>query len=156
MVTCLRADIKLHFCRLLNSQTGRDGEPDMKYISSKIDEKLKEVPGMQIYITQGYICLNTDGNIDNLQRGGSDYTASIIGAAIKAEEIQIWTDIDGIHNNDPRLVDNTRPVRHLHFEEAAELAYFGAKILHPTCIQPAKRGIGTSLNTMGRALPGLS
>ena len=93
-------------------------------------------PGAEIYITQGYICRNAYGEIDNLQRGGSDYTASLIGAAINASEIQIWTDIDGMHNNDPRIVDKTAPVRHLHFEEAAELAYFGAKILHPTCIQP--------------------
>ena len=95
-------------------------------------------PGYQIYITQGFICRNAYGEVDNLQRGGSDYTACLIGAAIKSEEIQIWTDIDGMHNNDPRIVDKTAPVRHLHFEEAAELAYFGAKILHPTCIQPAK------------------
>ncbi len=159
MVTCYLQEqgIKTALLPALEfMKTGRDGEPDMKYISNKIDEKLKEVPGMQIYITQGYICLNTDGNIDNLQRGGSDYTASIIGAAIKAEEIQIWTDIDGIHNNDPRLVDNTRPVRHLHFEEAAELAYFGAKILHPTCIQPAKAANipVRLLNTMEPSAPG--
>ena len=94
-------------------------------------------PDAEIYITQGFICRNAYGEVDNLQRGGSDYTASLIGAAVKASEIQIWTDIDGMHNNDPRIVDKTSPVRHLHFEEAAELAYFGAKILHPTCIQPA-------------------
>jgi aspartate kinase len=91
-----------------------------------------------IYITQGYICRNFYGEIDNLQRGGSDYSASLIGAAIKSEEIQIWTDIDGMHNNDPRFVEGTKPVPYLHFEVAAELAYFGAKILHPTCILPAK------------------
>lgn len=115
-----------------------DAEPEMNFIQKNINILLDKTPGMQIYIAQGFICLNEAGDIDNLQRGGSDYTASIIGAAIKAEEIQIWTDIDGMHNNDPRVVDNTSPVRHLHFEEAAELAYFGAKILHPTCIQPAK------------------
>lgn len=115
-----------------------DAEPEMNFIQKNINILLDKIPGMQIYIAQGFICLNAAGEIDNLQRGGSDYTASIIGAAIKAEEIQIWTDIDGMHNNDPRVVDNTSPVRHLHFEEAAELAYFGAKILHPTCIQPAK------------------
>jgi aspartate kinase len=115
-----------------------DAEPEMNFIQKNINILLDKTPGMQIYIAQGFICLNAAGDIDNLQRGGSDYTASIIGAAIKAEEIQIWTDIDGMHNNDPRVVDNTSPVRHLHFEEAAELAYFGAKILHPTCIQPAK------------------
>lgn len=115
-----------------------DAEPEMNFIQKNINILLDKIPGMHIYIAQGFICLNAAGEIDNLQRGGSDYTASIIGAAIKAEEIQIWTDIDGMHNNDPRVVDNTSPVRHLHFEEAAELAYFGAKILHPTCIQPAK------------------
>ena len=111
---------------------------------------------MQIYITQGFICRNAQGDIDNLQRGGSDYTASILGAAIKADEIQIWTDIDGMHNNDPRVVDKTQPVRHLHFEEAAELAYFGAKILHPTCIQPAKAANipVRLLNTMEPSAPG--
>ena len=103
-----------------------------------------------VYITQGFICRNAYGEIDNLQRGGSDYTASLVGAAIGAEEIQIWTDIDGMHNNDPRVVDHTEPVHQLHFEEAAELAYFGAKILHPTCVQPAKyAGIPVRLlNTM--------
>ena len=104
----------------------------------------------QVFITQGFICRNAYGEIDNLQRGGSDYTASLVGAAIGAEEIQIWTDIDGMHNNDPRVVDHTEPVHQLHFEEAAELAYFGAKILHPTCVQPAKyAGIPVRLlNTM--------
>ena len=94
--------------------------------------------------------------MDNLQRGGSDYSASLIGAAVNASEIQIWTDIDGIHNNDPRIVDKTSPVRQLHFEEAAELAYFGAKILHPTCIQPAKfANIPVRLlNTMEPTAPG--
>ena len=111
---------------------------------------------MEIYITQGFICRNAYGEIDNLQRGGSDYTASLIGAAVKASEIQIWTDIDGMHNNDPRIVDKTAPVRQLHFEEAAELAYFGAKILHPTCIQPAKyANIPVRLlNTMDPDAPG--
>jgi len=99
---------------------------------------LEKNPNADLYITQGFICRNAHGEIDNLQRGGSDYTASLIGAAINAEEIQIWTDIDGMHNNDPRFVENTSPVRNLHFDEAAELAYFGAKILHPTCILPAK------------------
>ena len=94
--------------------------------------------GFDIYITQGYICRNSFGEVDNLQRGGSDYTASLIGAALLADEIQIWTDIDGMHNNDPRFVDNTKPVSELSFDEAAELAYFGAKILHPTCVLPAK------------------
>ncbi len=110
----------------------------------------------EIYITQGYICRNAYGEIDNLQRGGSDYSASLIGAAIDSEEIQIWTDIDGMHNNDPRFVEGTAPVRNLHFEEAAELAYFGAKILHPTCILPAKlNNIPVRLlNTMEPEAPG--
>ena len=137
-------------------KTDTDAEPDMNYIAKNAAKALNAVPGMQIYITQGFICRNANGDIDNLQRGGSDYTASILGAAIKADEIQIWTDIDGMHNNDPRVVDNTQPVRHLHFEEAAELAYFGAKILHPTCIQPAKAAnIPVSLlNTMEPTAPG--
>lgn len=118
--------------------TNKDKEPDELQISKRLNEILKKEPDYNIYITQGFICRNADGYIDNLQRGGSDYTASLIGAAIKAEEIQIWTDIDGMHNNDPRFVEGTKPVDQLNFEEAAELAYFGAKILHPTCILPAK------------------
>jgi aspartate kinase len=131
-------------------RTDKNAEPDPTYIKSKLSAILKDNEGCQVYITQGFICRNAYGEIDNLQRGGSDYTASLIGAAIKAEEIQIWTDIDGMHNNDPRVVDKTQPVHQLHFEEAAELAYFGAKILHPTCIQPAKyAGIPVRLlNTM--------
>ena len=118
--------------------TNKDKEPDELQISKRLNEILKKEPDYNIYITQGFICRNADGYIDNLQRGGSDYTASLIGAAIKAEEIQIWTDIDGMHNNDPRFVEGTKPVDQLNFEEAAELAYFGAKILHPTCILLAK------------------
>ena len=131
-------------------RTDKNGEPDTQYIKNKVTALLEKEQGMQIYITQGFICRNAYGEIDNLQRGGSDYTASLVGAAINAEEIQIWTDIDGMHNNDPRIVDKTEAVRQLHFEEAAELAYFGAKILHPTCIQPAKyAGIPVRLlNTM--------
>ncbi len=116
----------------------KNAEPDTAYIAENLELQLKAQPDKMIYITQGYICRNFYGEIDNLQRGGSDYSASLIGAAIKAEEIQIWTDIDGMHNNDPRFVEGTTPVPFLHFEEAAELAYFGAKILHPTCILPAK------------------
>ncbi len=118
--------------------TDKNSEPDTVYIKKKLSILLEENKGYQIYITQGFICRNAYGEIDNLQRGGSDYTASLIGAAISAEEIQIWTDIDGMHNNDPRIVEKTEAVRQLNFEEAAELAYFGAKILHPTCVQPAK------------------
>ena len=131
-------------------RTDKNAEPDPRYIKEKLSEILEQNPGQQVYLTQGFICRNAYGEIDNLQRGGSDYTASLIGAAINAEEIQIWTDIDGMHNNDPPVVDGTSPVHQLHFEEAAELAYFGAKILHPTCIQPAKyAGIPVKLlNTM--------
>ncbi len=137
-------------------RSDKNSEPDFNYIKEKAVAALKENPGYEIYITQGYICRNAYGEIDNLQRGGSDYTACLIGAAIEAEEIQIWTDIDGMHNNDPRVVKNTVPVRQLHFEEAAELAYFGAKILHPTCIQPAKfAGVPVRLlNTMDPQAPG--
>lgn len=116
----------------------KNSEPDTAFIAENLEKQLKAQPDRMVYITQGYICRNFYGEIDNLQRGGSDYSASLIGAALKAEEIQIWTDIDGMHNNDPRQVEGTKPVPFLHFEEAAELAYFGAKILHPTCILPAK------------------
>lgn len=131
-------------------RTDKNAEPDPAYIKEKLTAIMKENEGCQLYITQGFICRNAYGEIDNLQRGGSDYTASLIGAALPADEIQIWTDIDGMHNNDPRVVDRTEAVRQLNFEEAAELAYFGAKILHPTCIQPAKyAGIPVRLkNTM--------
>lgn len=131
-------------------RTDKNAEPDPVYIKEKLSVVMAEHPGQQIYITQGFICRNAYGEIDNLQRGGSDYTASLVGAALPADEIQIWTDIDGMHNNDPRVVDKTEAVRQLNFEEAAELAYFGAKILHPTCIQPAKyAGIPVRLkNTM--------
>ena len=116
----------------------KNSEPDTAYIAENLEKQLQAQPDKMIYITQGYICRNFYGEIDNLQRGGSDYSASLVGAALKADEIQIWTDIDGMHNNDPRFVEGTKPVPYLHFEEAAELAYFGAKILHPTCILPAK------------------
>jgi len=131
-------------------RTDKNAEPDPSYIREKLSAIMTDNEGRQVYITQGFICRNAYGEIDNLQRGGSDYTASLIGAALNAEEIQIWTDIDGMHNNDPRVVDKTQPVHQLQFEEAAELAYFGAKILHPTCIQPAKyAGIPVRLlNTM--------
>ena len=133
-----------------------NAEPDMEYIEKHINKFIDVDSDIQIYITQGFICKNAQGKTDNLQRGGSDYTASIVGAAVQAEEIQIWTDIDGMHNNDPRIVHKTQPVRHLLFDEAAELAYFGAKILHPTCVQPAKAaGIPVRLlNTMQPDAPG--
>lgn len=132
------------------------GEPDMKHIATRLRRLLELEPDADIFLTQGYICRNDHGGIDNLKRGGSDYTASIIGAVIEADEIQIWTDIDGMHNNDPRVVDHTEAIPQLNFEEAAELAYFGAKILHPTCVQPAKfAGIPVRLkNTMEPEAPG--
>jgi aspartate kinase len=125
-------------------------EPMMNYIEEHLTKELNKYPNANLFITQGYICRNSFGEIDNLKRGGSDYTASIIGAAILAKEVQIWTDIDGMHNNDPRIVEKTHPIHELSFDEAAELAYFGAKILHPTCILPAqKRHIPVLLkNTM--------
>ena len=131
-------------------RTNKNSEPDLPYIKEHFAEVMNNNPGKQIYLTQGFICRNAYGEVDNLLRGGSDYTASLIGAALPADEIQIWTDIDGMHNNDPRFVENTKAVRQLNFEEAAELAYFGAKILHPTCVQPAKfAGIPVRLkNTM--------
>lgn len=137
-------------------RTDADREPNQAYIRQHLSELLEDRTGYDLYITQGFICRNSEGEIDNLQRGGSDYTASLVGAAIAATEIQIWTDIDGMHNNDPRYVENTRPVAQLNFEEAAELGYFGAKILHPTCVQPAKfAGIPVKLlNTMDPTAPG--
>lgn len=138
-------------------RTDKNAEPDLPYIRTQLSQMLStKSANTKLFITEGYICRNAFGDIDNLQRGGSDYTASLVGAAIDAEEIQIWTDIDGMHNNDPRVVDKTQPVRRLRFEEAAELAYFGAKILHPTCIQPAQaQGIPVRLlNTMEPSAPG--
>lgn len=119
-------------------RTDHNGEADVDYITLKLTPMLESNPEADLYVTQGFICRNHKGDTDNLQRGGSDLTASLIGAAINAEEIEIWTDIDGMHNNDPRYVDKTEPVAELHFDEAAELAYFGAKILHPSCVMPAK------------------
>lgn len=137
-------------------RTDKNAEPDFSFIKERLSETLEATPGYEIYITQGFICRNAYDEVDNLLRGGSDYTACLIGAAIQSEEIQIWTDIDGMHNNDPRVVEHTEPVRQLFFEEAAELAYFGAKILHPTCIQPAKfAGVPVRLlNTMDPTAPG--
>jgi aspartate kinase len=116
-----------------------DKEPDIPYIKSHLEPILKENEKYDIYITQGYICRNHDGEIENLKRGGSDYTATLIGAALMVEEVQIWTDIDGMHNNDPRVVDKTYPISELSFNEASELAYFGAKILHPSSIWPVQK-----------------
>jgi len=133
-----------------------NGEPDLTFLRQELPRRLAEQAGVQMFITQGYICRNHRGAIDNLQRGGSDYTATLIGAALNADEIQIWTDIDGIHNNDPRVVAHTYPVRRISYREAAELAYFGAKILHPTCVLPAEqRGVPIRLkNTFAPETPG--
>ena len=128
----------------------KNGEPDLQVIKEKLSQLMKANQGYQIYLTQGFICRNAYGEVDNLQRGGSDYTASLVGAVLPAEEIQIWTYIDGMPTNDPRIVEHTEAIRQISFDEAAELAYFGAKILHPTCVQPAKyAGIPVRLkNTM--------
>lgn len=116
-----------------------DNEPIVDFITDHLQPMLDEAQDVNLFITQGFICRNTYGEIDNLRRGGSDYTASLIGAGIKAEEVQIWTDIDGMHNNDPRIVKGTKPIARLSFDEAAELAYFGAKILHPQSVFPAQK-----------------
>jgi len=115
-------------------------DPDDFYIKQNLQRIIDEALPADIYITQGFICLDAYGNIANLQRGGSDYTATIIGAVVEADEVQIWTDIDGMHNNDPRFVENTHAISNLSFDEAAELAYFGAKILHPQTVMPAREG----------------
>lgn len=114
-------------------------EPQLQQIRLKLTDLLKQHSHIKMFITQGYICRNARGEVDNLKRGGSDYTASLVAAAVNADVCEIWTDIDGMHNNDPRIVDKTVPVEQLSFDEAAELAYFGAKILHPTCIWPAQQ-----------------
>jgi aspartate kinase len=119
-------------------RTDNKSEPDLLLIGSLLNPILDKLTHNNYIVTQGYICRNAEGKIDNLQRGGSDYTATIIGAVLEVEEVQIWTDIDGMHNNDPRIVENTTPVRKISYREAAELAYFGAKILHPTCIIPTE------------------
>jgi len=119
-------------------RTDKDGEPDLFYIKENINREINQNPNSNLFITQGFICRNAFGEIDNLKRGGSDYSAALIGAACNASEIQIWTDIDGMHNNDPRYVAHTKPLANLSFDEAAELAYFGAKILHPASVQPCK------------------
>jgi aspartate kinase len=134
----------------------KNNEPDTSYIRDNVHPLLEALPDIDIFITQGYICRNAFGEVDNLQRGGSDYSASLIGAAVGASEIQIWTDIDGMHNNDPRYVENTKSIAELSFDEAAELAYFGAKILHPTSVLPAKLADipVRLLNTMDPKAPG--
>ncbi len=119
-------------------RTDKDGEPDLFYIKENIQREINANPKDTLFITQGFIARNAFGEIDNLKRGGSDYTASLVGVALQAKEIQIWTDIDGMHNNDPRIIENTKSLTNISFEEAAELAYFGAKILHPASVHPAK------------------
>ena len=124
----------LHFMSIDENE-----EPELEKISRRLKPLVDSMNNIEILITQGYICRNHRNEIDNLKRGGSDYTASLIGAAVQAEEVQIWTDIDGMHNNDPRVVKKTVPISHLTFDEASELAYFGAKILHPSTIVPAQK-----------------
>lgn len=137
-------------------RTDEQGDPDLSYIQQELEHLLSDRTGVPYFITQGYICRNAAGEVDNLQRGGSDYSATLIGARLKATEIQIWTDIDGIHNNDPRIVEKTFPLRRVSYREAAELAYFGAKILHPTCVIPAEQaGVPIRLkNTFAPEAPG--
>lgn len=141
----------LHFMSIDENQ-----EPELDKISQRLKALLPSMQQVDVLITQGYICRNHRNEIDNLKRGGSDYTASLIGAAIRAEEVQIWTDIDGMHNNDPRVVKKTLPIAELTFDEASELAYFGAKILHPSTIVPAQKfGVPVRLkNTMDEKAPG--
>ena len=150
-------DIKAVFLPALDFMSiDENHEPELKKISDKLKAILANYPQDRIFVTQGYICKNHRNEVDNLKRGGSDYSASLIGAAINSEVIEIWTDIDGMHNNDPRIVDKTRPIAQLSFDEAAELAYFGAKILHPASIWPAQQyNIPVKLlNTMEPDAPG--
>lgn len=132
------------------------GEPALGEIKTLLTKVLSSIGPKDIYVTQGYICRNEYNQTDNLRRGGSDYTATIIGAVLRAEEIQIWTDIDGVHNNDPRIVQGTKPIEKLSYAEAAELAYFGAKILHPLCVRPAREAEVPIrlLNTLNPNAPG--
>ncbi|HZY82434.1 MAG TPA: aspartate kinase [Cyclobacteriaceae bacterium] len=141
----------LHFMSI-----DENSEPELEKISERLKPILNTLGNVDILVTQGYICRNHKNEIDNLKRGGSDYTASLIGAAIRASEVQIWTDIDGMHNNDPRVVKKTLPIAELTFDEASELAYFGAKILHPSTIVPAQRyGVPVRLkNTMDEKAAG--
>ncbi|MEI9918748.1 MAG: aspartate kinase [Bacteroidota bacterium] len=141
----------LHFMSI-----DENNEPELDKISERLKPLVQTLGNVDILVTQGYICRNNKNEIDNLKRGGSDYTASLIGAAIRASEIQIWTDIDGMHNNDPRIVKKTFPIAELTFDEASELAYFGAKILHPSTIVPAQRfGVPVRLkNTMDEKAEG--
>jgi len=134
----------------------REGQPDIERLGRKLENIMTHNPDIRLFITQGFICSNHEGKLDTLGRGGSDFTASLIGAALGVDEIQIWTDVDGVHNNDPRLVEDTQPIPELSYEEADELAYFGAKVLHPACVFPAKqRNIPIRIkNTMNPDAPG--
>lgn len=150
-------DIKAVFLPALDFMSiDENHEPELKKISERVKAILANYPQDRIFVTQGYICKNHRNEVDNLKRGGSDYSASLIGAAVNAEVVEIWTDIDGMHNNDPRVVDKTRPIAQLSFDEAAELAYFGAKILHPASIWPTQQAnIPVKLlNTMEPNAPG--
>jgi len=140
---------------LVFMRTKSDGSPDYEEISSRLTPLYDRIDS-QVIITQGFICRDSEGEVSNLERGGSDFTATIIGSVLKADEIQIWTDIDGIHNNDPRYVDGTTPIRHLSHSQASALAFFGAKILHPLCIEPAKNANVPVrlLNTLDPSAPG--
>ena len=131
-------------------------EPQLGAIRIKLNDLIRKHADKKILVTQGYICRNVRGEVENLKRGGSDYTASLIAAASNASVCEIWTDIDGMHNNDPRIVNKTVAIEQLSFDEAAELAYFGAKILHPTCIWPAQQeNVPVKLlNTMQPDAPG--
>ncbi|WP_444998046.1 aspartate kinase [Aliikangiella sp. IMCC44359] len=136
----IEQDVKVSLLSALDFlRLNDDGAPDEEYLETALSTLLKQNSQTQIFVTQGFICRNASGEVSNLQRGGSDYSASLFAAAIGCEEVQIWTDIDGMHNNDPRFIENTRPIRELSFDEAAELAYFGAKILHPSSIKPARK-----------------
>lgn len=141
MILMAQRGIDAAFLPALDFMRTREGEPDMDLTTRLLNTQLTTAGHKHIYVTQGYICRNENGEIDNLKRGGSDYSATIIGAAIRAEEIQIWTDIDGVHNNDPRIVKKTSRIDELSYAEAAELAYFGAKILHPLCVRPARQAL---------------
>lgn len=146
-LVCKEMEINASLLPALNfMRIDKDGEPDMFYIKENLKRELREDHGKGIIVTQGYICRNAFGEVDNLKRGGSDYTATLIGACLEVSEIQIWTDISGLHNNDPRYVRETKVIRELSFDEAAELSYFGAKILHPTSLVPARdKGITVRL-----------
>lgn len=150
-VYCDENNIKMKLLQALDfMKIDVNEEPDYNFINENLNRIIDENPEFDFFLTQGFICRNATGEIDNLKRGGSDYSASIIGAALNASNIQIWTDIDGMHNNDPRYVKGTHPVKQLSYDEAAELAYFGAKILHPSSVLPARlKGIPVYLkNTM--------